>query len=185
MSKYASLLFPPENFHVIGPFRFPVYHDLVPGEAKAIEAISRKQAKSAFKSIKLAQRIAKDRSITTKEAVELLSSAETEERKDLLYDYADELEAMQLNEVGAVEQQVAFVTVFMQYRSEAKLPEEDSWHKLDDWGQQDTEAIPTTVMEQIFQLILWERDGWPEPSGKSPNALEAPEASKTPSQKSS
>lgn len=173
MSKYASILFPPENYHVIGPFRFPIFHDLVPGEAKAIEIISRKQAKAAFKSIKLAQRIAKDRDISTKEAVDLLSNSEDDTRKDLLYDYSDELEEMQSSEVGAVEQQVAFVTVFIQYRGEAKLPKDEIWRKLDDWEPADTEAIPFNMMEQIFQLIMWERDGWPEPAGNSSEAKKA------------
>ena len=74
MSKYASLLFSPAEYHEIMPFRFPVYHDLVPGEAKGIEEMTRKQSKNTFKSIKVAQKIAKQRGITTKEAVELLSS---------------------------------------------------------------------------------------------------------------
>ena len=37
MSKYASLLFSPTEYHEIAPFRFPIYRDLVPGEAKGIE----------------------------------------------------------------------------------------------------------------------------------------------------
>jgi hypothetical protein len=119
MANYASLLFAPEEYHQIGPFRFPIYHDLVPGEAKGIETIGRKQSKSTFRSIKLAQRIAKDKEITTKEAVDLLSASEN---SDLLYDYATELEDLQRESIGAVEQQVALVTLFMRYRAEAKLP---------------------------------------------------------------
>lgn len=168
MSKYASLLFPAEQYHEIGPFRFPVYHDLVPGEAKGIETISRKQSRSTFASIKLAQRIAKDKGISTKEAVELLGNT-TEENQDLLYDYAAELEELQKNSVGAVEQQVAFVTLFMQYRAEVKLPRAKDWQRVEDWSEADTEAMPTKLMEDVFRLIGWERDGWPEPSieGKS------------------
>jgi len=164
MSKYASLLFSPEEYHEIGPFRFPVYKDLVPGEAKAIEAITRKQSKATFRSIKLAQRIAKDKGITTKEAVELLSNT-TDDNQDLIYDYAGDLEEMQRDAVGAVEQQVAFVTLFMRYRGEAKLPKTKDWQKLSDWTEEDTEAIPTRLMEDIFQLIIWERDGWPTSEG--------------------
>jgi hypothetical protein len=167
MSKYASLLFAPEEYHEIGPFRFPIYHDLVPGEAKGIEAINRKQAKSTFRSIKLAKRIAKDKGISTKEAVELLGST-TEDNQELLYDYADELENMQLDTIGAVEQQIEFVTLFMRYRGEAKLPRSKDWQKLEDWTPADTEAIPTRLMEQIFELITWERDGWPSAEGNSP-----------------
>jgi len=164
MSKYASLLFSPEDYHQIGPFRFPIYHDLVPGEAKGIEGISRKQAKSTFRSIKLAQRIAKDRGISTKEALDILGN-QSEDTQDLLLDYATELEELQRDAVGAVEQQIGFVTLFMRYRAEAKLPKGKDWQKLEDWTEADTEAIPTKLMEEVFQLIIWERDGWPTAEG--------------------
>lgn len=178
MSKYASLLFSPEEYHEIGPFRFPVYHDLVPGEAKGIETISRKQSRSTFASIKLAQRIAKDKGISTKEAVELLGNTD-EDNQDLLYDYAPELEELQRNSVGAVEQQVAFVTLFMQHRAEVKLPREKEWKRVSDWVEADTEAMPSKIMEDVFQLISWERDGWPAPEGK-PEDAEAQEFSPPP-----
>jgi hypothetical protein len=166
MSKYASLLFSPEKYHEIGPFRFPIYKDLVPGEARGIETISRKQSKTTFASLKLAQRIAKDRGISTKEAVELLSS-NAEDNQEFFYDYATEIEELQSNTVGAVEQQIAYVTLFMQYRGEVKLPRSRDWQKLTDWSEADTEAMPAKYMEEIFRLIGWERDGWPEPEGKS------------------
>lgn len=165
MSKYAGLLFAPEKYHEIGPFRFPIYNDLVPGESRGIESLSRKQSRSTFASIKLAQRIAKDKGISTKEAVELLSNT-TEENQDLLYDYAGELEELQRNSIGAVEQQIAFVTLFMQYRAEVKLPKSKDWERVEDWTEADTESMPTRLMEDVFRLISWERDGWPEPQGK-------------------
>lgn len=164
MSKYASLLFSPDKYHEIGPFRFPIYNDLVPGEAKCIEEASRQQSKSTYNSIKLAQRIAKDKGITTKEAVDLLSNA-AEDNEQLLYDYAADLEELQASGMSAVAQQVAFVTVFMQYRGEAKLPDSQEWQKLSDWTEADTEAIPGRMVKQIFDLITWERDGWPSPEG--------------------
>lgn len=166
MSKYSALLFRPEEYHEIGPFRFPVYHDLVPGEAKVIEELSKKQSKTTFKSIKLAQRIAKDKGISTKEAVALLGKV-GEEETDLLYDYVAELEELQVDSVGAVEQRLAFVTLFMRYRGEAKL-ENDEWAQLKDWKEEDTEAMPSKLFNQVFDLVLWERDGWPKPDeGKS------------------
>lgn len=178
--KYASLLFSPEKYHEIGPFRFPVYEDLVPGEAKGIEEISRKQSRSTFRSIKLAQRIAKDKGITTKEAVELLSQTSEERGENILYDYATELEELQRETIGAVEQQVAFVTLFMRYRAEAKLDGKKGWSKLDDWSQEDTEAMPTKIMQEVFSFILWERDGWPEnDSGKEPEPEFSPPPSKS------
>lgn len=165
MSKYASLLFAPEEYHQIGPFRFPIYHDLVPGEAKGIESISRKQSRSTFASIKLAQRIAKDKGISTKEAVELLGNND-EDNQDMLYDYAAELEELQRSSVGAVETQIAFVTLFMKYRAEVKLPKSKDWQRVEDWSEVDTEAMPNKILEDVFKLISWERDGWPEPEAE-------------------
>lgn len=180
MSKYASLLFAPDKYHEIGPFRFPVYNDLVPGEAKGIEAITRKQSRSTFASIKLAQRIAKDKGITTKEAINLLGDT-TEDNQDLLYDYAAELEDLQKNSVGAVEQQVAFVTLFMQHRAEVKLPKAKDWQRTEDWTEADTEAMPSKIMEDVFRLIGWERDGWPEPDAAGKLTDEEQELSPPPS----
>lgn len=175
MSKYASLLFPVDTYHEVGPFRFPIYKDLVPGEARKIEAIARKQSKSTFTSIKLAQRIARDHNITTKEAIDLISS-KSDDGNDILYNYADELQELQQNTVGAVEQQIEFVTLFMQYRGEVKLPESDSWSKIADWTMEDTEAMPQKLMEEVFRVILWERDGWPEDA--EGNAEPSPETPK-------
>lgn len=181
MSKYATLLFAPEKYHEIGPFRFPVYNDLVPGEAKGIEAISRKQSRSTFASIKLAQRIAKDKGISTKDAIDLLGNT-TEDNQDLLFDYAAELEDLQKDSVGAVEQQIAFVTLFMQYRAEVKLPRARDWQRTEDWTEADTEAMPSKLLDEVFRMISWERDGWPEPdeAGK-PEPEEEPEFSPPPS----
>jgi hypothetical protein len=176
MSKYASLLFPAETFHTIGPFRFPIYKDLVPGEARKIEEIARQQSKSTFSSIKLAQRIAKDHNITTKEAIDLISSP-GEDSSDILYDYVDELEELQRYTVSAVDQQVQFVTLFLQYRGEVKLPESDTWAPTADWTAEDTEAMPTKLMEEIFRLILWERDGWPTAEGNDQAPPETPKKS--------
>lgn len=165
MSKYASLLFPAETYHEIGPFRFPIYHDLVPGEARGIEMISRKQSRHTFNSIKLAQRIAKDKGITTKEAVDLLGSSD-ENNQDIFYEYASELEQLQQLSVGVTEQKIAITTLFMKYRAEVKLPKSREWQKVDDWSEEDTENVPTKVLDKIAELISWERDGWPAPEGK-------------------
>lgn len=160
MSKYSTLLFKTEKYHEIGPFRFPVYNDLVPGEAKKIEEFSKRQSRSTFKSIKLAQRIAQDRGVSTKEAVELLSQVGSTET-DLVYEYAAELDDLQATSVGAVEQRVEFVTLFMQYRAESKLAG-DEWVQLKDWTVEDTENMPSKILDQIFDLVMWERDGWPK-----------------------
>jgi len=162
MSKYASLLFSPEEFYEIPPFRFPIFRDLVPGEAKGIEEMTRMQSKSTFKSIKIAQRIAKAKGISTKEAVEFLSNISDGEHEEDIFEFAEELEELNSDQVGNIETQVAFVTLFMRYRAEAQINGKKKWEKLSDWTMEDTEAMPSAVMGEIFQLILWERDGWPE-----------------------
>ena len=173
MSKYASLLFGPEKYYEVGPFRFPIYEDLVPGEARHIEEYAKKQSKATFKSIKLAQRIAKDKGITTKEAIELMSKiGETEgETPDIVYDYAEEIEELQNQGVSPTDQKISFVTLFMQYRGEAKLNGSSEWSKLKDWESQDTEEMPTKMLDEVFKLMLWERDGWPAHEDIEGNAV--------------
>lgn len=170
MSKYASLLFSPEEYYEITPFRFPVYHDLVPGEARGMEEANRAQSKNTFKSLKLAQKIAKAKGVPTKEALEMLGALSTGGEEELVYEFAEDLEDLQRNAEGEVETKVQFVTLFMQYRAEAQINGKKKWEKLDDWSREDTEAMPSRVMEDIFQLLLWERDGWPK-QGKDESAV--------------
>ena len=165
-SKYGSLLFTPEEYHEIAPFRFPIYHDLVPGEARGMEEISRVQSKNTFKSLKIAQKIAKAKGIPTKEAVDLLANLGESDDSEMIYEFAEELEDLQRDSMGDVSATVQFVTLFMRYRAEAQISGKKKWERLDDWTQEDTEAMPSKLMGQIFELMTWERDGWPT-EGKS------------------
>lgn len=171
MGKYSTLLFSPSKYHHIGPFRFPIYEDLVPGEARGIEELTKKQSKSTFKAIKLAQRIAKDKGISTKEATELLGKVGNDENNtsEIVYDYAEELEELQNSSVGMIEQRTNFVTLFMRYRGEAQLDDSDTWTKLSDWQEEDTDNIPSKMLEEIFNLVIWERDGWPKEGEQGKN----------------
>jgi hypothetical protein len=164
MSRYTGLLFTADEYWPIGPFRFPIYKDLVPGEARGIEDLARKQSKSTYASLKLAQRIAADKDIPVKDAVELMSNASTEDNQELLFSYAEELEALTTAGVSTTEQVAAFSTLCIRYRGEVKLPKEKNWTKTDDWTDEDTNQIPTKMLNDIYQFMLWERDGWPEDS---------------------
>ena len=177
MSKYASLLFGADKYYEVGPFRFPIYEDLVPGESRHIEEYAKKQSKATFKSLKLAQRIAKDKDITTKAAIDLMTKigASGEEAPEIIYEYAEEIEDMQNQGVNATDQKISFVTLFMQYRAEAKLDDSEDWTPLKDWTTTDTEKMPTKLMDNIFQLMLWERDGWPKHEDVPGNAKETTE----------
>lgn len=161
-TRYASLLFKQQEYHQIGPFRFAVYHDLLPGEVRALEQISRQNAKATYQSLKLAKAIAKKRGIRPREAVELLNNL-GDDQQDLIFEFADELEENQRNGVSVIEQQAASVTAFMQLRGEAAFPDApDTWVKTSDWVQSDTDMMPTQMMQEIFELIQWEREGWPD-----------------------
>jgi hypothetical protein len=161
MSKYTGLLFPVDQYHQIGPFRFPVYNDLVPGEARDIESIMKEQSRSFYKSLKLAQRIAKDKKIPVKAAMDLLSTLDTEKGQQLVLDYADDLEALTENTLGETEQQIKFVTVLMRYRGQVQ-DASSTWNPTTDWAEEDTLLIPKKILAAIFQFIFWERDGWPK-----------------------
>lgn len=173
-SRYTSLLFGTQEYHQVGPFRFPVYHDLLPGEVRAIEEINRKNAKATFQTLKLARNIAKKKGIRPSEAIELLGSMGKTQDQDLVFEFADELEENQRNGTSLVEQQASTVTVFMQMRGEAVFPDApDQWVKTTDWAQSDTDRMPTKMMQEIFDLISWERDGWPEEGKSSSNAAKS------------
>lgn len=176
MSKYASLLFGPEKYYEIGPFRFPVYEDLVPGEAKYLEEYSKKQSKATFKSLKLAQRIAKDKGITTKEAVAMMSDIGKTDDSELVYEYADEIEDLQTQGMNATDQKIEFVTLFMRFRGEARL-NNDEWTSLKDWERADTEEMPTKLMDKVFEMMMWERDGWPAHEDVEGNAVKKEKSS--------
>jgi hypothetical protein len=189
MSKYASVLFDTDEYHKIGPFRFPIYHALLPGEAKGIEKLARAQTKSTYRTIKLAQRIAKDKNLAdtetveedgtvtklsaTQQALDLLSDSDSRQDNQILLDYASDLEEIQNESPGSTEQQSAFAQLLLQFRGETKLPGSKEWVKLSDWSESDTDKTPTPLISEIFQLVLWERDGWPAPEG---NDTEPPES---------
>lgn len=188
MSKYASVLFDTDEYHKIGPFRFPIYHALLPGEAKGIEKLARLQTKSTYRTIKLAQRIAKDKNLAdietteedgtvtklsaTQQALDLLSDSDGRQDNQMLLDYAPELEEIQNEAPGTTEQQCAFASLLLRYRGETRLPGSKEWIKVADWSDADTDQTPGPVIAEIFQFVLWERDGWPTPEG---NDQEPPE----------
>lgn len=173
MSKYASILFGAESYYEIGPFRLPIYHDLVPGESKRIEDISRKFNTASYKSLKLAKRLADDRNISMKQAVDLLSRANDPENEDIVMNYVTELEEIERAQLSPTAQRIAFITVLLKFRAEVKLPNSDDWTSVKDWTDEDTEHIPPTILNQLFEFLTWERDGWPS-EGKPPHETENP-----------
>ena len=166
MSKY-SILFEADKFHTIGPFRFPILEDLTPGESRQMELINKKQSKNTYKSMKLAQKIARDNKLKIKDALDVLSNIAIEENQEYLFKYADDVEELTNDSLSELDMKVEHVTIFMRYRGQVKLPPSDTWEATTDWTLEDTDALTSKRLNQIFNLITWERDGWPkEDEGK-------------------
>lgn len=173
MSKYASVLFGAESYEKIGPFRFPVWKELTPGEIKGFERIQKDQARSTFKSIKLAQRIAHERGITTQEALDLLSELNKEENQDLVYAYAEELNEIQESNLSEFALKLEYVTCFMRFRGEVKMPGSREYVQTKDWTPEDTDKTPKEYLNQIYDLLVKERDGWDVAAKKDEEASES------------
>jgi hypothetical protein len=159
--SYASVLFPPVRHVEVGPFSFPVYEALLPGENRAFHALNMKQTQGSYKSIKLAQKIAKDLKITTKEALDKLSAGKDPKNEELLYNYIEELSEMQNNTISDEEKEEAYVFNFIQQRGEFRLPGKSEAIPGSKWTQEDMNRTPSTLISAIYKLILCERDGWP------------------------
>lgn len=161
MSKYSSLFFKEKEYYEILPFRFPIYEDLVAGEAEGVEAIARKQAQNTYALLKVAKTVSKKKKISVKEALDLLSNADTD--NELVYEYAEEMAEIQKESSTVAEQQIEMVTLFIRYRGEVQDSEaKPNWIPLQDWTREDTLAMPSKLLSDIFDFINWERNGWPE-----------------------
>lgn len=158
MSKYSKLFFQEKEYHDIGPFRFPIYEDLVAGEAEGVENIARKQAQNTYTLLKIAKAVSKKKKISVKAALEILSDAESD--NEVLYDYAEELADIQKDSATVAEQQIEMTTLFLRFRGEVKGDE--GWNCVPDWSREDTLSIPSKLLNEVFEFINWERNGWPE-----------------------
>lgn len=158
MSKYSDLFFKEKEYYDIAPFRFPIYEDLVAGEAEGVEAIARNQAQNTYTLLKIAKQVSKKKKISVKEALDILS--DTESDNEMIYDYAEELSEVQKSGATVAEQQIEMATLFLRHRGE--LQDGSNWVTLPDWTREDTLSIPSKVMNQIFEFVNWERNGWPE-----------------------
>lgn len=167
MSKY-SILFEAEKYYLIGPFRFPIFEDLTPGESRGMELINKRQSKNTYKSMKLAQKIAKDNKMKIREALDVLSNIATENNQEYLFKYADDVEELTNESLSELELKVEYVTIFMRYRGQVKLPPSEEWQPTTDWSTEDTEALTSKRLNEIFNLITWERDGWPQEGNETP-----------------
>jgi len=161
MSKYSDLFFKEKEYYEVAPFRFPIYEDLVAGEAEGVENIARNQAQNTYTLLKIAKQVAKKKKISVKEALDILS--DTDSDNEVVYDYAEELAEVQRSGNSVAEQQIEMVTLFIRYRGEIQDPEGKlGWITVPDWKREDTLNMPTKLMSDIFEFVNWERNGWPE-----------------------
>tara|TARA_A200000159_G_scaffold58468_1_gene53984 strand:- start:175 stop:687 length:513 start_codon:yes stop_codon:yes gene_type:complete len=158
MSKYSNVFFGQKKYHSIPPFRFPIYNDLVAGEVEGIEEISRDQAKNTYSLLKIAKSIAEAKQIPVQEALDMLSDADS--NQEILYDYVDELADIQVQGQSLSEQKIQTVSLIMRYRAEYK--EKKLWVTTPDWEVDDTRAMPGKLLDQIYEYVDWERNGWPQ-----------------------
>lgn len=163
MSKYDALLFPADAFHSIGPFRFPVLGTLLPGEARSLDLLTKKDSAQSYATMRLAKRIARDKNIKSSVAVDMLTGSDGPDR-DLIYDYVDELEELNNSGVSELDILEERVTVVLQYRGEVQLEGTDGWTKTEDWTSDDTKRIPVNMQREISEFILREKEGQPHPS---------------------
>lgn len=174
MSKY-SVLFEADRFHIVGPFRFPIFEDLTPGEGRKMEDLAKRNSKNVYESMKLARKIANDHKVKVKEALTILENIGSPEYQDYLFEYADDVEKLTNHSLSELEQKIEYVTIFMRFRGQVKLRPDDDWTRTTDWEVDDTEALTKKRLNQIYQLIIWERDGWPKqlPEGDAAEGNEA------------
>jgi len=159
MSKYSKLYYGDKEYHEIPPFRFPIFKDLVAGEAEGIEDMARKQASNTYALIRIARQVSAKKGCSIKEALDLLGSADVED--DSIYEFADELASIQAESTNVAEQKIDMVTLFMRYRGEYR--EGKQWKLTDDWVKDDTREMPNKILDSVFEFIGWEKNGWPEP----------------------
>lgn len=111
--------------------------------------------------MRLAKQIAKDRNISNKEAVELLQNVGGAESDSIVYDYIDQIQALNDAQEDTTAKLQAYALMLLQYRGQVKNPETGEWESTEDWTAEDTNTIPTKLLNRMFQFVLWERDGWP------------------------
>lgn len=157
MSKYSKIFFGKKEYYEIEPFRFPIYKDLVAGEIEGIEEVARKQAKNTYALLKIAKDVATKQDIPVQDALDALSDVNS--NQELLYDYVEELAEIQTQGQSMSEQKIQTVSLFMKYRAELK--ERSKWVQVPDWEEADTREMPSRLMDEIYEFVEWERNGWP------------------------
>jgi hypothetical protein len=182
MAAYDTLLFPSDKFHEIGPFRFPIYEDLVPGEAKALTHLTNVLAEESLKLMDLAQRIATDKSLEFEYIMELMQNPQNAEYTKVLGPYMRELHQFK-GEQDQTQHLQEVALVMLNYRGQVLNPETKEYESTADWRFEHTDTVPLKLLKAISSFVEWERDGWPEQSGPEGNETPTPEITEEPMEK--
>ena len=182
MAAYDTLLFPSDKFHEIGPFRFPIYEDLVPGESKALTALMNELAEESLKLMDLAQRIATEKSLEFDYIMELMQNPQNAEYTKVLGPYMRELHRFK-GEQDQTRHLQAVSLVMLNYRGQVRNPETKEYESTCDWEFEHTDTVPLKLLRAISTFVEWERDGWPEQSGTGGNETPTSESSDEPMEK--
>lgn len=155
-NKYAGLLFNVEEYIEIAPFRFPVYNDITPGEARKIRELQKTNTDIMEKTFKLAKRISEEEGIEPEEAYELLGRLSNDDKtsKRIIFKYMDEVNRINNSQGAEVDELAAYCTVIIQMRGEVLINGE--WVKTDDWTQAQTDNVPTQTLKAIQNYMLTE-----------------------------
>lgn len=183
MTKYQGILFHTDEYHHIGPFRFPIMKALLPGEVKGMKAHEKLAAQGSYDFMRLAKKIAKEKEIEPAKAMEMLRAAS--DKDNLIYEYIEEITKLNEGMPDETAQLLAFATLAMQYRGEVKLTPDADYIRTPDWTLEDSEQIPMSMQREITQFLSWEANGWPtnEPqpeSGTEGNELPPNPSTSTP-----
>lgn len=173
MTNYPGLLFPSDEFHTIGPIRLPIYKSLFPVEARQIAELDRAEAAKQFTTMQIAKRISTDLKITRKEALDMLANAS--QHIDKLFDYLEELADVKDVKEDQTDALFGYTTVMMKARGQVKLPGAEEYIATPEWSKEDTERVPQSIQQEIYNFAQWERNGWPsEGNDKSGDQEETP-----------
>lgn len=171
MSRYTSALFPPKEYHTIGCLRFPVYKALTPAETRVLNRLLRFESENQQKYILLAKRIATETGLNIGETLAAISDfRETSEKTVGVLNYIDDIVALgdpvkKADE--ALQMKLEAVTAFIRNRGQIKFEDAEEYVPTSDWELTDTEIL-NGYLDEVYQLAMWERNGWPETGDNDP-----------------
>ena len=84
--------------------------------------------------------------------------SESDSDNEVLYEYAEELAEIQKESATVAEQQIEMTICSS---ASVENPQGDK-ETVADWSREDTLTIPSKLLNDIFEFINWERNGWPE-----------------------